>query len=151
MRAVLQRVSSASVTAAGFGERSIGRGLVALAAVELSDGRKDVEWLARKLVQLRVFPGDDGRMDCSLADIGGELMLISQFTLLGVTRKGTRPSYHRSAGPDEAVPLYEALVREAQDLLGKTVVTGVFGAEMMLSLTNQGPVTIILDSKRKDL
>ncbi len=151
MRAVIQRVSSASVEVDGVTRGSIGRGLVVLAAVETSDTGDDVEWMAKKLVQLRIFTGPEGRMDLSLADIRGQLLVISQFTVLGVTRKGTRPSFHRSAGPPEAVPLYEALVRRAEALLGTPVATGVFGAEMRLSLTNEGPVTIILDSRRKDI
>lgn len=148
---MLQRVSSASVEAAGSPKASIGLGLVALTAVETSDTFADVEWLAKKLVQLRVFSGNEGRMDLSLEEVDGGLMVISQFTLLGVTRKGTRPSWHRSAGPEQAVPLYEGLVRRTEALLGKSVVTGVFGAEMKLSLTNEGPVTLILDSKRKEI
>jgi D-aminoacyl-tRNA deacylase len=151
MRAVLQRVSSASVTVAGGANVSIGAGLVALAAVQANDTEDDVAWLAKKMVELRLFPGEDGRMDRSLIDIGGELLVVSQFTLLGVTRKGTRPSYHRSALPDEAVPLYASLVARSEALLGRPVRTGTFGAEMKLALTNDGPVTIILDSRRKDL
>ncbi len=151
MRAVLQRVSSASVTVEGGAKASIGAGLVVLAAVQAADTENDVAWLAKKIVELRLFPGDGGRMDRSLIDIGGELLVVSQFTLLGVTRKGTRPSYHRSALPDEAVPLYNSLVARAEALLGRPVRTGTFGAEMKLALTNDGPVTIILDSRRKDL
>lgn len=150
MRAVLQRVSSASVTVEGGAKASIDTGLVALAAVQANDTEDDVAWLAKKIVELRLFPGDGGRMDRSLIDIGGELLVVSQFTLLGVTRKGTRPSYHRSALPEEAVPLYASLVARAEALLGRPVRTGTFGAEMKLALTNDGPVTIILDSRRKD-
>ncbi len=150
MRAVVQRVSSASVTAIGAPRTAIGRGLVVLAAVEAGDEAADAEWLARKFVQLRLFPDDAGRMNRSLSDVAGDLMVVSQFTLLGTVRKGTRPSYNRSAGPDEAIPLYEALVARAESLLGRPVATGLFGADMSLALTNDGPVTIILDTKRKD-
>ncbi len=122
-----------------------------LAAVEAGDTDADAAWLAKKIVELRLFPGEAGRMDRSLADIGGELLVVSQFTLLGVTRKGTRPSYHRSASPEQAIPLYESLVGRAEALLGRPVGTGAFGADMKLSLTNDGPVTIMLDSRRKDL
>ena len=151
MRVVVQRVSSASVVAEGREKSAIGRGLVVLAAVEAGDTEADAGWLAKKIVELRLFPGETGRMDRSLADIGGELLVVSQFTILGVTRKGTRPSYHRSAPPEEAIPLYESLVGGAEALLGRPVGTGAFGADMTLSLTNDGPVTIIIDSKRKDL
>ena len=151
MRVVVQRVSSASVTVDGKEISSIGRGLVVLAAVEPGDTDADAGWLAKKMVELRLFPGEAGTMDLSLADIGGELLLVSQFTLLGVTRKGTRPSYHRSAPPEQAIYLYESLVGRAEALLGRPVGTGSFGADMRLSLTNDGPVTIMLDSRRKDL
>ncbi len=151
MRAVIQRVSSASVEIGETAARRIGRGVVVLVAVESGDERADIEWLAKKIVGLRLFPGPGGRMDVSVKDIGGDVLVVSQFTLLGVTRKGTRPSYHRSADPAGAAPLYERLIRAVESELGMSVATGEFGAQMMLSLTNEGPVTIILDSKRKEI
>ncbi|MEX2381449.1 MAG: D-aminoacyl-tRNA deacylase [Opitutales bacterium] len=150
MRAVLQRVSGARVEIEGEPGRGIGQGFVVLLGIETGDSAEDIGWLVRKLVRLRLFDGDEGEMSRSILDCGGDVLLISQFTLLGTTKKGTRPSYNRAAAPFEAVPLYEAFIRELEAALGKPVATGTFGAEMRVALTNDGPVTLILDSKRRD-
>lgn len=150
MRAVIQRVSSASVTIAGQIKGRIGRGLLVLVAVEEADSTEDIEWLSGKIVRLRIFPDDEGLMNRSVQDIGGEILLISQFTLFASTKKGNRPSFLRSARPEIAIPLYEQFkARMAQDL-GKSVATGEFGAEMQVGLINDGPVTISMDSKARE-
>lgn len=150
MRAVIQRVSEAKVTIAGKIKGAIRHGLVVLLAVEPADTIQDIEWLSGKIVRLRVFNDDDGVMNRSVQDVQGEILLVSQFTLFASTKKGNRPSYSRSAPPDIAVPLYEAFVtRLAQDL-GKAIQTGEFGAQMLVSLANDGPVTIIIDSKDRE-
>lgn len=150
MRAVLQRVRQASVAIAGPVRGQIGRGLLVLVAVEESDTAEDIEWLAGKIVRLRIFPDDAGLMNRSVQDIGGEILVISQFTLFASTKKGNRPSYLRSAKPEVAVPLYEQFKsRLAQDL-GRPVATGEFGADMQVSLVNDGPVTLIIDSKNRE-
>ena len=128
----------------------IGRGLLVLLGVEPSDGSEDIEWLATKLVQLRIFNDEAGVMNRSVTDVGGGILLVSQFTLHASTRKGTRPSWHRAAKPDTAVPLYEAFHYRLQELTGKAVPTGVFGAEMQVALVNDGPVTLIVDSKSRE-
>ena len=150
MRAVLQRVSAASVTIAGQIKGQIGRGLLVLLAVEEADTAEDIEWLSGKIVRLRIFPDDAGLMNRSIQESGGEILAISQFTLFASTKKGNRPSYLRSAHPEIANPRYEQfLARLAQDL-GKPVACGEFGAEMQVSLTNDGPVTLCLDSKARE-
>lgn len=150
MRAVLQRVSQVSVTIAGAVRGEIGRGLLVLVAVEAADTAEDIEWLSGKIARLRIFADDAGLMNRSVQEVGGEILLISQFTLFASTAKGNRPSYLRSAKPDIAIPLYEQFkARLAQDL-GKSVVTGEFGADMQVSLVNDGPVTIIMDSKCRE-
>ncbi|MEK7781146.1 MAG: D-aminoacyl-tRNA deacylase [Verrucomicrobiota bacterium] len=150
MRAVIQRVSNASVSIAGQIKRRIGRGLLVLVAIEETDSAEDIEWLSGKIVRLRIFPDDAGLMNRSVQDIGGEILLISQFTLFASTKKGNRPSYLRSARPEIAIPLYEQFkARMAQDL-GKSVATGEFGADMQVNLTNDGPVTISMDSKARE-
>lgn len=128
----------------------IGRGLLVLLGVEPADGAEDVEWLVAKLVQLRIFDDEAGEMNRSVTDVGGEILLVSQFTLHASTRKGTRPSWHRAAKPDIAVPLYEAFLHRLQELTGKPVPTGIFGAEMQVALVNDGPVTLIVDSKSRE-
>lgn len=150
MRTVVQRVSSARVTVEGRVVGEIGRGLLVLLGVEPADGDEDVEWLATKLVQLRIFDDEAGEMNRSVTDVGGEILLVSQFTLHASTRKGTRPSWHRAAKPDIAVPLYEAFLQRVQELTGKPVPTGIFGAEMQVALVNDGPVTLIVDSKLRE-
>lgn len=150
MRAVIQRVSQASVTIAGRVKGEIGRGLVVLLGIEPADTDDDIEWLSGKIVRLRIFDDDEGVMNRSVTEAGGDILLISQFTLFASTRKGNRPSYTRAAPPEMAVPLYEKfLARLAQDL-DRPVQTGEFGAQMEVSLTNDGPVTILIDSKVRE-
>lgn len=150
MRAVIQRVSRASVMANGVPAGEVGRGLLVLLGVEDADGAEDVEWLCRKIVGLRIFDDAEGVMNLSVRDIGGDILLVSQFTLMASTRKGNRPSYARASRPEVAEPRYgqaaEVLGRE----LGRPVATGVFGADMQVSLVNDGPVTIIIDTKHRE-
>lgn len=150
MRAVIQRVTSASVTVDGATVGAIGRGLLLLVGKEEADASEDVEWLAGKIVNLRVFADEAGTMSRSVLDISGDILLVSQFTLFASTKKGTRPSWHRAAKPDVAVPLYEALVRRLGELHGRPIQTGRFGAMMQVALVNDGPVTLILDSKARE-
>jgi len=150
MRVVIQRVSQAQVTIGGQIKGAIQRGLVVLAAVEEADAHDDVLWISGKISRLRVFPDEAGVMNRSVQEIGGEVLLISQFTLFASTRKGNRPSYSRSAGPAVAQPLCDALTRQLALDLGKPIATGEFGADMQVSLTNDGPVTIIIDSKLRE-
>jgi len=150
MRAVIQRVTEANVSIAGAVKGAIQRGLLVLLAVEESDTAEDIEWLSGKIVRLRIFNDDQGVMNRSIQEVQSDILLISQFTLFASTKKGNRPSYSRSAKPEIAVPLYEKFIaRLAQDL-GKPVHTGEFGAHMLVSLTNDGPVTIIIDSKTRE-
>lgn len=146
MRAVVQRVAEATVSVEGTERGRIARGLLVLLGVEPTDTAADIEWLAGKLVALRIFDDESGVMNRSVADIGGGVLLVSQFTLLASTKKGTRPSWHRAAKPDVAVPLYEAFHRKIEELLGRSVPTGVFGADMKVGLVNDGPVTLVIDS-----
>lgn len=150
MRTVVQRVSSASVTVDGRVVGEIGRGLLVLLGVEPADAPEDIEWLATKLVQLRIFEDEAGVMNRALTEVDGGILLVSQFTLHASTRKGTRPSWHRAAKPEVAAPLYETFHRRLQELTGKPVPTGVFGAEMKVTLVNDGPVTLIVDSKSRE-
>jgi D-aminoacyl-tRNA deacylase len=150
MRAVIQRVSRASVTIDNAAKGRIERGLMVLLAVEEADTDEDIEWLSGKIVRLRIFQDENGVMNRSVQETGGDILLISQFTLFASTRKGNRPSYSRSAGPQVAVPLYEAFIRRLSADLGKPVQTGEFGADMKVELVNDGPVTIIIDSKLKE-
>jgi len=150
MRAILQRVASASVSVDGETVGAIARGLVVLLGVEEADAHDDVEWLAAKIVGLRIFPGEAGPWSQSVAEIGGEILLISQFTLHASTKKGTKPSWHRAAKPDRAVPLYEAMTATLQELLGRPIATGRFGAMMQVALVNDGPVTLSIDTKAKE-
>lgn len=150
MRLVIQRVSSASVKVDNSVVSAITAGLLILAGIEESDGVDDIDWLVKKTCQLRIFNDANGVMNLSILDAGGEIILVSQFTLHASTKKGNRPSYIRAARPETAIPLYEQLVNALSEALGKPVGTGVFGAHMEVSLVNDGPVTIILDSKNKD-
>ena len=150
MRAVIQRVRRASVTIQNAVKGQIEKGLLVLLAVEETDGNEDIEWLSGKIVRLRIFPDDHGVMNRSVLETGGDILVISQFTLYASTRKGNRPSYSRSAGPEKAVPLYEAFVQRLSADLGKPVATGEFGADMQVELVNDGPVTIIIDSKMRE-
>lgn len=150
MRAVIQRVSQASVTVEGRITGAIQQGLLVLLAVEEPDTAEDIEWLSGKITRLRIFNDDAGVMNRSVQDISGEVLVVSQFTLFASTKKGNRPSYIRSARPELAVPLYEKfLARLAQDF-GKPIATGEFGAHMDVGLVNDGPVTIIIDSKQRE-
>ena len=150
MRAVIQRVTSASVTIAGKAKSSIQTGLLILVGIEEADTTEDIEWLSGKIVRLRVFPDDQGVMNRSVQETGGELLVVSQFTLHASTKKGNRPSYIRAARPEVAVPLYEAFVRKLSEDLGKPVQTGEFGADMQVALVNDGPVTLLIDTRAKE-
>jgi D-tyrosyl-tRNA(Tyr) deacylase len=150
MRAVIQRVSSASVTIAGAVKSSINTGLLVLVAVEEADTAEDIEWLAGKIVRLRIFSDDAGLMNRSVQEVSGEILVVSQFTLFASTKKGNRPSYIRSATPEIAVPLYEQFVAKLAVELGKPIHTGEFGADMQVALVNDGPVTILIDSKARE-
>jgi D-tyrosyl-tRNA(Tyr) deacylase len=147
MRAVVQRVSGASLAVDGRNVARIGTGLVVLAAVETDDTARDRSWMAEKLVYLRVFADDDGRMNRSLLDVGGEMLLVSNFTVAGDTRKGRRPSYDGAMRPPEAEREFDALVAAVRDL-GSAAQTGVFGAHMHVRIDNDGPVTLVIDSRR---
>ncbi len=150
MRVVLQRVSSASVTIAGRVAGQIERGLLVLAGIEDADTVADGEWLARKIVQLRIFADEAGQMNKSVTDIGGGILLISQFTLHASTQKGTRPSFNQAARPGHARPLYEQFIAQLSAALGRPVATGEFGAGMHVALVNDGPVTLVIDSKLRE-
>lgn len=150
MRAVLQRVNEASVAVAGHVIGSIQKGLLVLVGIEDADTQKDVVWLSNKIVQLRIFDDADKVPNISLKEDGGDLLLISQFTLHAATQKGNRPSYIKASKPVVAIPLYEQLIKQLQADLGKPIATGQFGADMQVQLVNNGPITIIIDSKQKD-
>ena len=150
MRAVIQRVSQASVTIGGSAKGSIQSGLLVLLAVEESDRAEDIEWLSGKIVRLRIFDDESGVMNRSVQEMGGEILLISQFTLFASTKKGNRPSYSRSARPEIAIPIYEKFMAKLTADFGKPIQTGEFGADMKINLTNDGPVTIIIDSKNRE-
>ena len=149
MIAVIQRVSEASVTIVGKIKSSIGCGLMILIGVEEADEQEDIEWLSRKIVHMRIFDDEAGVMNVSLADINGEALVVSQFTLHASTKKGNRPSYIKAARLETAIPLYDAFVAQLSKDLGKEVGTGEFGADMQVALTNDGPVTILIDTKDK--
>jgi D-aminoacyl-tRNA deacylase len=150
MRVVIQRVSEASVTIEGKIKSSIGKGLLVLLGIEENDSTEDIEWLCGKIVRLRIFNDESGVMNLSVAETGGEILLISQFTLHASTKKGNRPSYIHAASPDIAIPLYEKIIAQLEKELSKKIATGEFGADMKISLINDGPVTIIIDSKNKE-
>ena len=150
MRVVVQRVTRARVEVEGRVTGEIGHGLLVLLGVAPEDTAEDVEWLAGKLAGLRVFNDPEGVMNLSVADVGGGLLLVSQFTLHASTRKGNRPSYLGAARPGVAVPLYEAMKARLESLLGRPVPTGVFGADMQVHLVNDGPVTLLVDSRRRE-
>ncbi|AYN66856.1 D-tyrosyl-tRNA(Tyr) deacylase [Euzebyella marina] len=150
MRAVIQRVAWASVTVEGQVVSKIQKGLLVLLGIEDADTPDDIEWLSRKMANLRIFNDDQGVMNRSLIDIDGDAIIVSQFTLHAATKKGNRPSYIKAAKPDVAVPLYEDFVKRLEEDLGKKVGTGVFGADMKVELLNDGPVTITFDTKNKE-
>jgi D-tyrosyl-tRNA(Tyr) deacylase len=150
MRVVIQRVSDASVTIDGIIKSSIGLGLLILLGIEDADNQEDVEWLSGKIVNLRIFNDANGIMNLSLKDTNGEVILVSQFTLHASTKKGNRPSYIKAAKPETAIPLYEKFISQLRSDLGKDIQTGMFGADMKVHLLNDGPVTIIIDSKNRE-
>ncbi len=150
MRAVIQRVSRASVTVEGAVTGAIEGGLLVLVGIAPDDTPDDIAWLAGKVAQQKLFPDESGRMNLSVTESGGGLLVVSQFTLLASTRKGTKPSWHRAAPPELAIPLYESFVRAMEGLLGRSVATGKFGAMMDVSLVNDGPVTLVLDSRLRE-
>ena len=150
MRLVILRVLRASVTIDGNLYSSIGNGLMILVGIEEADNDTDIEWLTSKVVKLRIFDDDNGVMNRSVMDVDGEILAVSQFTLHALTEKGNRPSYIRAAKPDISLPLYDKFCQVLQQKLGKTVKTGVFGADMKIELINNGPVTILIDSKKRE-
>lgn len=149
MITVIQRVLEASVTIKGTVNGQIGKGLMILLGIEEADEKEDIDWLVRKVLNLRIFDDADGVMNKSLIDVEGEILLISQFTLHASTKKGNRPSYIRAAKPDVAIPLYKQFIETLETELGREIQTGEFGADMKVGLVNDGPVTIIMDSKNK--
>ena len=150
MRAVIQRVTGASVIITGMVKGVISHGLVVLLGVEESDTKEDIEWLSGKIVRLRIFDDAEGVMNLSVQESGGGILLISQFTLFASTKKGNRPSYSRSARPEKAIPVYEGFIKRLTEDLGRPIQTGEFGADMQVALTNNGPVTITIDSKARE-
>jgi len=149
MRAVVQRVATASVTVDGIPVSEIGKGLLVLLGVAVGDAEAEAIWLAKKISAMRIFNDEAGLMNLSLADVAGEVMVVSQFTLLADCRKGNRPSFIAAARPEQAVPLYEFFCAQLEALLGKPVQRGVFGADMKVTLLNDGPVTIVMDSTER--
>ena len=150
MKTVIQRVSKASVTVDGQVVSSIAHGLLVLLGIEDADGAEDIYWLSQKIVNLRIFNDDDGVMNRSVLDVGGDIIVVSQFTLHALTKKGNRPSYIKASKPDVAIPMYESFVEKIEQDLGKKVGTGIFGADMKVELLNDGPVTITIDTKNKE-
>jgi D-tyrosyl-tRNA(Tyr) deacylase len=150
MRVLVQRVKEAAVTINGERRSSIGPGLLVFLGIEEADGTEDIGWLAAKVVNLRLFDDSNGVMNLSAAETGKEIMIVSQFTLHASTKKGNRPSYIRAAGPEQAAPLYDSFIERTEELLGRGVSTGVFGAMMEVSLINDGPVTIFIDSRNRE-
>ena len=150
MRTVIQRVKQSSVTIEGVVKSSIGKGLMILVGIEESDTLDDIQWLCKKIVNLRVFPDENGVMNKSILDDGGDILVVSQFTLMASTKKGNRPSYIRAAKPEISVPLYETFCEELGIALQKPVQTGIFGADMQVELINDGPTTILIDTKLKE-
>lgn len=150
MRAVIQRVSASGVSIDGSVKSGIGIGLLILLGIEDADNDDDINWLSAKILNLRIFNDEQGVMNLSVRDISGEVLLISQFTLHASTKKGNRPSYIRASKPETAIPLYEKMISQLEDGLGKKIGTGQFGADMQVSLVNDGPVTILIDTKSRD-
>lgn len=149
MIAVIQRVSESSVKIGEEFKGQIGLGLMVLLGIEEADSKEDIDWLSKKVANLRIFPDEEGVMNKSILDSNGDILLISQFTLHASTKKGNRPSYIKAAKPEFAIPLYEDFIKTLESDLGKPIQTGEFGADMKVSLVNDGPVTIIIDSKNK--
>lgn len=149
MIVVIQRVTESAVKIDGKIKAEIGLGLMILLGIEDADNQEDIEWLSKKIVNLRIFPDENGVMNRSVSEVGGEILLISQFTLHASTKKGNRPSYIKAAKPDFAIPMYERMIQVLESELGKSIGTGEFGADMEVSLVNDGPVTIVIDSKNR--
>lgn len=150
MRVVIQRVSQSSVTIDGEIKATINNGLLIFLGIETDDTIEDCDWLIKKIVPLRVFPDENEVMNCSILEVEGEFLIISQFTLHASTKKGNRPSYIKAARPETAIPLYEYFITQLKNLLPQKVQSGVFGADMKVALINEGPVTILMDSKNKE-
>ena len=150
MRALLQRVSEASVVISNQPVAAIAQGFLILIGIEAEDGKDDLEWLAKKITQLRIFSDNEDKMNLDIKDVNGEIIVVSQFTLHAKTKKGNRPSYIKAAKPEVAIPLYEDFKKQLSQTLGKEIQSGEFGADMKVSLTNDGPVTLWLDSKNKE-
>ncbi|GAB3924353.1 D-aminoacyl-tRNA deacylase [Mucilaginibacter myungsuensis] len=150
MRAILQRVSQASCTVNNNITGQISIGFLVLLGIEDADTTEDLQWLAQKIVGMRVFGDENGLMNKALAEVKGDILLISQFTLFANTKKGNRPSFLRAARPDKAIPLYEEMIQTLSELIGKPVATGIFGADMKIALVNDGPVTIVMDTKDRE-
>lgn len=150
MKAVIQRVTEASCKVDGKVTGDIENGFLVFLGIEDADGQEDLEWLAQKIVNMRIFGDENGLMNKSLTDIDGNILLISQFTLFAATKKGNRPGFTKAARPDKAIPLYEAMIEKLDILLSRKVETGIFGADMKVSLVNDGPVTILIDTKNKE-
>ena len=150
MRVVIQKVTQASVSIENQIEASIDKGLLVLVGIEDGDTNEDIAWLSSKIVNLRVFDDDNGVMNLSVKEVEGEVLIVSQFTLHASTKKGNRPSYIKAARPEVAIPIYEAFIKQVESLLGKRVPTGQFGAMMQVTLCNDGPVTILIDTKNKE-
>jgi D-aminoacyl-tRNA deacylase len=150
VRVIIQRVSEASVTIDGQGKSAIGQGLLVLAGFEAADVAEDLEWMVKKITQLRIFGDEQGLMNLSVQDIGGEMLVVSQFTLHASTKKGNRPSFITAARPETAIPLYESFLARLEAALGKPVGSGSFGADMKVALINDGPVTIAIDSRNRE-
>lgn len=150
MKAVIQRVSKSSVTIDNQVKAEIGAGLLVLLGIEDADGVEDIEWLSNKIVNLRIFNDQAGVMNLSVKDVRGEVLLVSQFTLHASTKKGNRPSYIKASKPEIAIPLYQSMIQQLATHLGKPIQTGAFGADMKVMLVNDGPVTIVIDTKNKE-
>lgn len=150
MRVVIQRVSEASVTIDQKVNGQIGNGLLVLVGIEDADSLEDIQWICNKIVNLRIFNDDNGVMNCSVKDVNGDILVVSQFTLHASTKKGNRPSYIKASKPTIAVPVYESFKKVIAEELGKPIQTGIFGADMKVALLNDGPVTILIDSKNKE-
>lgn len=150
MRVVIQRVTEASVTINGHCRAEISSGLLVLLGIETEDTKEDADWLCSKIAGLRIFNDQDGVMNCSIKEMNGELLLVSQFTLHASTKKGNRPSYIRAARPEQAIPLYSYFIEQIERQLGRSIQTGEFGADMKVRLLNDGPVTILIDSRDRE-
>ncbi|WP_343695755.1 D-aminoacyl-tRNA deacylase [Flavobacterium sp.] len=150
MKVVIQRVSEASVTVDGQKTADIQKGLLVLVGIEDADTQEDIDWLAGKIIKMRIFGDENDVMNCSVQDIDGEIIVVSQFTLHASTKKGNRPSYIKASKPEFAIPMYENFVKALEKEFGKKIQTGIFGADMKVNLLNDGPVTIVIDSKNKE-